>query len=104
MSPTEIANKIHREVGGNWTISNAHGVDLAKCLIKPPVRQLFVDSFDNSEVDLWLVLEEYPADKSGYKIVFDEKTQMFGLATGSCHGPDLYLGPYGTFLEALQNM
>jgi hypothetical protein len=104
MNPTEVTDKISREVGGNWTISNAHGVDLKKCLLNPHAKQLFVNSFDNSEVHLWLVLEENPTEKSGYKIVFDEKTQMFGLATGSWEGPDMYLGPYGTFLEALENM
>lgn len=45
-----------------------------------------------------------PEDKSGYKIVFDEGSLMFGLATGNIHGRDLFLGCYGTFLETLEGM
>ena len=100
----QISDRISEEINDNWTLSNAHGVDLKKCLITPPKKGSFVDSFSKAPVDLWLVLEEAPEDKSGYKIVFDETSNMFGLATAGWEGSDIYLGPYGTFLEALESM
>ncbi len=33
------------------------------------------------EIELWLVLEEDPDTRNGYKIIHDEKEKMFGLAT-----------------------
>lgn len=104
ITAAEISEIIENEIAGDWAISNAHGVDLKACLADPPEKQVFVDASDNSQVDLWLVLEEDPETRSGYKIVFDESTNDFGLATPSWEGPNMYLGSYGTFLDALESM
>ena len=49
------------------------------------------------------MLEEYPENKDGYKIVFDEDMKQFGLATpGKCI--DLFIGYYGSFLQTLEGM
>ena len=103
MNPAEIIGIIEREVAGDWSRSNAHGVDLKKCLI-PPVKRMYEDSFKTGEmIELWLVLEEIPADRSGYKIVFDEQTRRFGLATAGTER-DVFLGYYGSFLNTLEGM
>lgn len=105
MKPSEIIKIIEKEIEGNWSIPNPHHIDLRKCLVVPPVKQVYDDSFNEGKtIQLWLVLEEVPEDKSGYKIVFDEKTKMFGLATPGFHGLDGFIGFYGTFLKTLMSM
>ena len=104
MSSAEVADLVAAEIGGDWSLSNAHGVDLKKCLVTP-VRRVYEDSFkEGSTVELWLVLEELPADGSGYQIVFDESARRFGLATSSRSGRDVFLGLYGNFIETLEAM
>jgi len=104
MEASEVSKIIESEIGGNWSLSNAHRVDLRQCLVKP-TKQMYEDSFNpNETIELWLVLEEIPEDKSGYKIVFDEKSSMFGLATSSFYELDVFLGFYGSFLDTLEGM
>jgi hypothetical protein len=104
MEASEVSEIIEREVNGNWSLSNAHGVDLKRCLV-PPVKKTYEDSFkEGVTIELWLVLEEIPEDKSGYKIVYDENSAMFGLAINGAHAHDVFIGFYGTFLETLEGM
>ena len=104
MKASEVSEIIEREINGNWSLSNAHGVDLKRCLV-PPIKLTYDDSFKEDEtIELWLVLEEIPEDKSGYKIVYDERSGMFGLATRGAHAQDVFIGFYGTFLETLEGM
>jgi len=104
MNASEISELIEREIDGKWSLSNAHGVDLKRCLVAP-VKHTYRDSFKEGEtLELWLVLEEVPEDKSGYKIVFDEQERMFGLAMSVVDQPDIFLGFHGTFLETLEGM
>jgi hypothetical protein len=100
----EVSELIEREINGDWWLSNAHGVDLRRCLVTPAVR-VYEDSFrDGETLELWLVLEEAPEDESGYKIVFDEKSGAFGLAARGFGQRDVFLGFYGTFLDTLEGM
>ena len=104
MTADEIEDLIRKEIGDLWNISNAHGVDLKKCLVKPE-KHTFTDSLtQHTQLELWLVLEELPDTRGGYQIVFDERTQMFGLATTDVKTGRIYLGPYGSFLETLEGM
>jgi len=104
MSPAEVAELVAAEINGEWSRSNAHGVDLRKCLVAP-AKRLYEDSFaEGRTIELWLVLEERPADGSGYKIVFDETTRQFGLATSSRGGRDVFIGFYGNFIATLEAM
>ena len=105
MKASEVSEIVEREIDGNWSLSNAHGVNLQKCLIAPPVKRVYEDSFKEGEaLEMWLVLEEIPEDKTGYKIVFDEESGMFGLAISGKHDNDVFIGFYGTFLETLEGM
>jgi hypothetical protein len=102
MKPSEITKIIERELDGNWSPEqNPHGVDLKKCLLMPPLKQVFKDSFqDNKDVKMWLVLEEDPEGKNGYKIIFEEETRKFGLATKN----RIFIGFYGDLLTTLACM
>lgn len=104
MKASEVSELIEREINGDWSLSNAHGVDLRRCLVAPTVR-VYEDCLrDGETLELWLVLEETPEDESGYKIVFNEKSGAFGLAMRDVHDRDIYLGPHGTFLATLAGM
>jgi hypothetical protein len=105
MDASEVSRVVTDEISGNWSLSNTHGVDLKRCLVVP-IKHDYRDSFNEGDViSLWLVLEEVPEDSSGYKIVFDETTRRFGLATGDAQRlEDVFLGFYGTFLETLEAM
>ena len=66
-----------------------------------PERRRFVDGgHKNRMLDLWLVLEEHPQTHDGYKIVFDESSRQYGLASSG----DVFVGYYGTFIETLDAM
>jgi len=103
MNSDQISSIIAKEIGGKWDQSNAHGVDLHTCLIKPEKR-IYADGISGKTVELWLVLEEDPKGRKGYKIVFDEDKGWFGLAMTQKNGPEMFLGYYGTFMETLEGM
>lgn len=104
MDAAEISQLVEQEIDGNWSRANAHGVDLRRCLVKP-TKRVYEDCVGSETIELWIVLEEVPEDQSGYKIVFDERTGVFGLATRNFSGrPDGLVGFYGSFLEALDAM
>ena len=100
MTPKEISKLIEKEINGDWSISNLHGCDLKKCLIRPKRRKLI---FKGETKDFWIVLEEKPGTLEGFKIFFDDETKKFGLAD--------YSKPYGyvcnshdTFIAAFKSM
>lgn len=103
MTQEELIQLIEGEISDEWSRSNLHGVDLKMCLV-PPTKQIYEESFKkNGTIDLWLVLEEEPVAKSGYKIIFDEKIKQFGLAVCG-DDKDVLIGYYGMFLETPRGM
>jgi len=40
MTPKEISKVIEKELNGDWSITNLHGCDLKKCLIRPKKRKV----------------------------------------------------------------
>ena len=104
MTADDVKKRVLDEVGGQRGRTNLHGVDLLKCLVDPPRRRTYLDSFDaNAPLELWLVLEEDPEGHNGYEIVFDEK-EGFGLATARAQDVPVFIGWYGTFVETLEGM
>jgi hypothetical protein len=103
MNAEEVAALVKAEIGDQWEQSNAHGVDLRTCIVTPE-KKSYTDGVGEKAYELWLVLEEDPKERKGYKIVFDHEQRLFGLATTQRNGPDVFLGFYGTFLETLESM
>ena len=109
MQAEAVRDLIERDVAGNWSLTNLHGCDLLKCLVTPELRE-YDDSCPGRPlieprpvIRLWLVLEEMPENRDGYKIVFSEEAGMFGLAVpGSPR--DVFLGFYGSFLDTYVRM
>ncbi len=104
MTPQEVRDRVDEEIGENWAASNAHGVELSRCLVTPQ-KGTYRDSFREGEtIELWLVLEEDPIARKGYKIVYDESQDRFGLAMRDDRGNNVFLGYYGDFLTTLEAM
>ena len=109
MDAEAVRELIEREVAGDWSLTNLHGCDLRRCLVRPELREYddcgggrpLVEPYP--VIRLWLVLEETPEDHDGYKIVFGEEAGMFGLAVpGSPR--DVFIGYYGSFLDTYRGM
>jgi hypothetical protein len=100
MSPSEVSQAIAYEINGDWSRANPHGVDFRTCLVAPEFQQ-FVDATNKDQIlNLWLILEERPQTRDGYKIVFDESRKKYGLASSG----NIFIGYYGTFLETIDAM
>ena len=66
----------------------------------PPVKCEYTDSFnDGKMIKLWLVLEEKITEGDGYKIVYNEDINEFGLAVSG-----VFIGYYGSFIDTVENM
>ena len=69
-------------------------------------REVLGATIRDSSETVWLVLEQRPAEKDGYKIIFNEERGIFGLAYGGL--PDdqfpVLCGYYGDFPETLASM
>ncbi len=109
MTSEAVRELIEREIAEQWSLTNAHGCELRRCLVTPELRN-YEDYGSGlplvhpmSIIQLWLVLEEIPTDRTGYKIVFGEAAAMFGLAIAGTTG-DIFLGFYGSFLDAYRGM
>jgi hypothetical protein len=103
MTPEEIKQIINDEIKTDQDWLNTHGIDLSKYLIEP-IKQIYVDTMDQSKEEyLWTVLEE-ASDKKGYKIFFDEEIKMFGLGMNYKNEKLINIGYYDSFLKALRGM
>jgi hypothetical protein len=125
LTPDEVWQKVWVEISGDWDRPNHHGIALKRRVVRPPELRDYVllewpprkpgdyasdghprVEFRYSLVKLWLVLEEKPDTRNGYKIVYDERADQFGLAIASgvpVRG-DTFIGVYGSFLETLEAM
>ena len=85
MTADEVHALIVSQVGDAMDKSNLHGLTVRESLLEP-VRTKDVypspgaNASTGEEVSVWLVLEERK-DGSGYKIVYDDGIDRFGLAT-----------------------
>jgi hypothetical protein len=104
MTANEVREKVEREISGNWDRPNPHGVDLRRSVLTPELKDYEDSSHEGSQLALWLVLEEHPGTDSGYKIVYDDRRDQYGLAITGQHRRDVFIGYYGTFLETLYAM
>ena len=70
-----------------------------------PRQEPFSLEADGDQVALfWLVTDHTGKNDSSYRIVFDEQEDSFGLVVELASGTQWFLGIYGTFREALENM
>jgi len=109
MCPGDVRQIIEDEIGGDWGLSNLHGVELQRSLMKVPEKRSYRNSWFKTElpvatdnrrmIDLWLVLEEDAAGHGDYEIVFGEDRRQFGLAHRGT-----FINYYGSFRDTLAAM
>lgn len=68
-------------------------------IIEPRYEE-YID-MNNNKIMLWTVFE---SDDFGYKIVYSEKNEEFGLAMINMGDEKIFLGIYGGFVETLSSM
>jgi len=102
---------VETQIGANWAISNAHGVDLRQALIPPQKTKIIESIFRKGKYrdrinDVWLVLTENQRSEGGYGIVFREEPQAFGLVHKDPGNdePFVHCGWYANFISAFQGM
>lgn len=103
MTPQELSRLIAEELKSTDSLTGWRGRPLRECLLEPKKQRFLNSHNDNEPEDLWLVFEEGPNLGEGYKIVYDEELNLFGLAVNGVHEPVL-VGLYGNFLETLRSM
>jgi len=103
MTSEEISQLIDSDIASNRETLSWFGRPLAECRLTPILLE-FTDSFNNDDpIMLWLVFEEDPISKQGYKIVYSEDANEFGLAVqGEKAG--VLIGIYGSFVDTLNAM
>ena len=67
-------------------------------LIDLPIRASFEDDAGDTPWSLWLVAELKAGSHSGHKLVFDEHTRQFGVASPK----NVFLGFWGSFRQTLE--
>jgi hypothetical protein len=111
MESAAVSSLIREQIGGSESLPNSHGIDIRQCLTTPTLIKVIHSKVKNGQIEesietVWLVLEEDPVAKDGYKIVFNEERGSFGLASvGFANDSYLILcGYYGDFPTTLASM
>jgi hypothetical protein len=107
----EVYALVQNQIGDRWGETNLHQVNLRKSVVSPQRMRFICRRIKDGEIvgntmDAWLVLEERPDTRDGYKIIYDEETNMFGLASpGWDTDPHPSVdGFYGDFWSAFKGM
>ena len=72
-------------------------------LVEPRFCKFSVDH-DGSFKHFWLVTDHNGEHDSSYRIVFDGEQEVFGLECTLESGVEWYMGSYGSFSDAVENM
>lgn len=108
MDVDEVRALVSREIGKRGAERNHHGIRVSERLVDPiRVQMAYLRVEDGAvqqdEAWVWLLLEER-ADGSGYKIVYDEKHGLFGLATQGHEGVPVIVTCCSRFMDAFVGM
>ena len=106
MTATEVEQLVLAEIGEQWERWTAHGLDLRRCLVRPPRQETYFSATPAGEVPLllWLVLEEAPDSHDGYEVFYDAEERIFGLGVVDNQGQRAYVGGYGSLWDTLEGM
>ena len=73
-------------------------------LIRPRRVRLATEHDGGAFKTFWLVTDHVGKDDSSCRVVYDESERAFGLETTLDTGVEWYMGSYGAFSEAVENM
>ena len=103
MTSQEVKTIVENEIKGFEDFSIFPGIDLEKCLINPKLQKYKSGFKESGCFNLWTVLEE-TEDGEGYKIIYDEDNNSFGVGMKSDENELIYMGTYSAFFEVLKEM
>jgi hypothetical protein len=75
-----------------------------KHLITPHPIKLSLDENGKTYETFWLVTDHVGFEDGSYRVVYDFKKNSFGLESKLQNGINWYMGQYGDFAEAIENM
>ena len=111
MKAADVSQVIKDQIGSSKSLPNSHGVVLHRCLTTPTLikvihRKVIGGKTKDSIETVWLVLEERSGDEDGYKIIFNEQRNSFGLVSAGFpkDSHPVLCGYYGDFPTALACM
>ncbi|MBI1925690.1 hypothetical protein HYR99_15725 [Candidatus Poribacteria bacterium] len=82
-----------------------HLRDWGKAHLIAPRRITFYPNLETSDMDsCWLVTDHTGVQDAGYRVIYDEALDMFGLITELHDGRVYCLGFYGGFAETIESM
>lgn len=106
MTASEVERLVLNAIGDQWDRWTAHGLDLRRCVVRPPRLETYVSATPEGEVplQLWLVVEESPDTHDGYEVFYDPEENIFGLGSNDDKGGRYYVGGYGSLWDTLEGM
>ena len=109
MTSDEVQALVREQIGSNWAGKNLHDIRVSESLIPPAEVEMVYPTVRNGQrvehlQTVWLLLEEH-ADKTGYKLIFDEEDSMFGLAVPGKKGePSVVVSSFSSFMDAFNGL
>ena len=105
MDEARVLARIGEEVGAGLAALDGHYRAWAEAHLVHPHRVMARISFESDTIEaFWLVAAETGTDDSGYRIVYDTETEMFGLITRVPGRGDVLIGLYGNFARTVIGM
>jgi hypothetical protein len=102
---SRVLARIDAEVAAGLASLDGHYRAWAEAHLVSPHRVMAKISFESDTVEsFWLVAAETGIDDSGYRIVYDPETEMFGLITRVRGHGDVLIGLYGDFARTVIGM
>lgn len=98
MMVKKIKNLIEKDIDNvkdslrDWTRSH---------IIEPKKEIVSLDELGETIIELWIVTEN---EDCAYRVTYDEDSGLFGLESELANGVKWYMGAYGTFSDAINNM
>ncbi len=83
-------------IGGKWVQANWQGMGLKDLFIEPKKvkvqnRIMYRGKAEYTHFDAWLVMQEHPLNKNGYKIIYEPYTGEFGLVVTESLENEMYI-------------
>jgi len=103
--PTDIDRQISELIGPALSLLHPTLRSWVQAhLVVPRQIEAWADPERQIAALVWLVTDHTGQNDSSYRVVFDSSSQAFGLETTLADGTAWYMGPYGTFSDAIESM
>lgn len=102
---SDVPELIKKRVSEELVVLQHHLQTWARThLVEPRLHRFSVDPEGSSFRQFWLVTDHTGKNDSSYRILYDGEQNVFGLECTFKSGVEWYMGSYGSFSEAVENM